>query len=104
MAKAKISKKRKKSDSVSLTEHIPFSSELFKDPDLVIETLLDCIREGDLDSFRGVLISHLLTVNKSKNAKKAGIGRRTLYDLLDLSKKFNPELSTVSAVLKAIAA
>jgi DNA-binding phage protein len=42
-------------------------------------------------------------VNKSQIAKKAGIGRRTLYDLMDPSRNFNPELSTVSAIIKAIA-
>jgi len=45
-----------------------------------------------------------MTVNKMELAKKAGIGRRTLYDLIDPQKDFNPELSTISAIIKAIAA
>jgi len=45
-----------------------------------------------------------MTANKMALAKKAGIGRRTLYSLLDSKKKFNPELSTVSAVIRALAA
>jgi DNA-binding phage protein len=65
---------------------------------------LDCIRTGDLDAFREVLASHLMTVNKIRLAKKAGVGRRTLYDILDPKKKFNPELSTISAVIRALAA
>jgi DNA-binding phage protein len=70
----------------------------------VVEVLLDCIRTGDSDAFREVLASHILTANKVELAKKAGLGRRTLYDLLDPKKKFNPELSTISAVIRALAA
>ncbi len=104
MAKPKTSKKRKKSKTKYLREHIPFSSPELKNPKLVSEALLECIRTGDLDAFRDVLISYVLTSNKSNLAQKAGIARRTLYDLLDLKKKFNPELSTVSAVIRALAA
>lgn len=68
------------------------------------DTLLECIKTGDIGAFRDVLVSHLMTANKSAIAKKAGIGRRTLYDLLDPKKEFNPELSTISAVIRAIAA
>jgi DNA-binding phage protein len=85
-------------------EHAPFSSPELRNSKLVSETLLECIRTGDLDSFRDVLASYLLTANKAQLAKKAGIGRRTLYDILDPKKKFNPELSTVSAVIRALAA
>jgi DNA-binding phage protein len=49
-------------------------------------------------------MAHLMTVNKVKLAQKAGIGRRTLYDLIDPKKEFNPELSTISALMQALAA
>lgn len=88
----------------SSTVHVPFSSPELKDPKLVSEALLECIKVGDLNAFRDVLTSFLLTANKSNLAKKAGIARRTLYDILDPKKKFNPELSTVSAVIRALAA
>ncbi|MEO5970629.1 MAG: hypothetical protein ABIQ95_11935 [Bdellovibrionia bacterium] len=104
MAKTVISKKRKKSGTKSLTVHVPFASAELKDSKLVSETLLECIRTGDLDSFRDVLASYLMSANKVQLAKKAGLGRRTLYDILDPKKKFNPELSTVSAVIRALAA
>ena len=104
MAKAGTSKKQKKSATKSLKVHEPFNSKELKDRKLVVETLLDCIRTGDIETFREVLISHLMTVNKSNLAVKAGIGRRTLYDLIDPKKEFNPELSTVSAVIKALVA
>ncbi len=104
MRKIKTLRKRKKSGMKSLKAHEPFSSKELKDPALVTETLLECIRSGDIEAFRDVLIAHLMTANKSQIAKKAGIGRRTLYDLLDPKREFNPELSTIAAVIRAIAA
>ena len=92
-----MKKKSKKEVSV-LRPHIPFKSSEIKDVHLVVETLLDCIKTGDIESFREVLTAHLMTVNK------AGIGRRTLYDLIDPKKEFNPELSTISALINALAA
>ncbi len=84
--------------------HEPFTSPELKNSPIVAETLLECIRTGDLGAFREVLVAHLMTVNKVDVAKLAGIGRRTLYDLIDPKKEFNPELSTVSAVIRALAA
>lgn len=103
MAKTKILKKRKKSETKFFRVHEPFTSKELKDPNLVTEALLECIKSGDIEDFRNVLIAHMMTVNKSEMAKKAGIGRRTLYDLLDPNKEFNPELSTISAVIRALA-
>ena len=103
MAKVMTLKKQKKSEKKSLREHIPFKSKELKKTELVIDTLLECIKSGDVDSFREVLMAHLMTANKTLIAKKAGIGRRTLYDLLDPKKEFNPELSTISALINAIA-
>ena len=104
MAKAKTLKKQKKSATKSLREHEPFTSPELKDAKLVVEALFDCLREGDVETFREVLTAHLMTTNKMKIAKKAGIGRRTLYDLMDPARKFNPELSTLSAIIHALAA
>jgi DNA-binding phage protein len=104
MAKTVTSKKRKKSGMKSLKVHAPFKSKELKDVELVIDTLLECIKTGDIETFREVLMAHLMTVNKVKLAQKAGIGRRTLYDLIDPNKEFNPELSTVSAIIQALAA
>lgn len=104
MRKTATSRRRRGSGTKSLTEHVPFTSPELKNAKLVSETLLECIRTGDLDSFREVLAVYLMTANKAHLAQKAGIGRRTLYDILDPKKKFNPELSTVSAVIRALAA
>lgn len=85
-----------------MKEHVPFASKELSDKNLIIDLLLECIRTGDLEAFREVLTAHLMTVNKVEIAKKAGIGRRTLYDLIDPKKKFNPELSTISSIISAI--
>jgi DNA-binding phage protein len=104
MAKIVTSKEQKKSGTKSLKAHVPFKSRELKEVNLVIDTLLDCIKTGDIETFREVLMAHLMTVNKVKLAQKAGIGRRTLYDLIDPKKEFNPELSTISALIQALAA
>jgi len=104
MRKAKTSKKRKKSEMKSLKTQTPFTSKELKNPELVIETLFDCIKTQDLDTFREVLVSHLMTLNKTEISRKTGIGRRTLYDLMDPKKKFNPELTTLSSLIHTIAA
>ena len=103
MSKPATSRKRKESETKSLKEHAPFASPELKNPKLVSETLLECIRTGDLNSFRDLLTSYLMTANKVQLAKKTGLGRRTLYDIMDPKKKFNPELSTISAVIRALA-
>jgi DNA-binding phage protein len=104
MANQKTSRGHQKSGKKSLRVYEPFTSNELKDPDLVIEVLLDCIMTGDLQSFRETLVAHLLTVNKAGLAKKAGVGRQTIYDLLDFKKEFNPGLATVAAIFKALKA
>lgn len=104
MAKNATLKRQKKYGKKSIKAHVPFKSPELKKSDLVIETLLECIKSNDMETFRDVLVSHLLTLNKLQTAKKAGIGRRTLYDLIDPKKEFNPELSTIAALMQALAA
>ena len=104
MRKTKISKKRRKSERKSLKTHTPFTSKELKNSELVIDTLFDCIKNQDLEAFREILISHLMTLNKAEISRKTGIGRRTLYDLMDPKKKFNPELTTLSSLIHTLAA
>ncbi len=104
MGNKKTSKKQKESKPILLKADIPFTNTEFKDVNIVFETLIECLKMEDLDAFRDVLYVHLMTVNKMELAKKAGIGRRTIYDLLDPKKEFNPELKTVAALFKALAA
>ena len=104
MANPKTSKKLKGSKRKLLTVHDPYSAPELRNVELTIEILLDCILEGDSETFRDVLLTHLKAVNKVDFVQKAGIGRRTLYDLLDPNKVFNPEFSTISALFHALKA
>ncbi len=104
MAKKKTSRRHKDSNKITFEKLVPFNDPEFKDSKLVFEALVNCLKENDLESFRGILFVHIMTVNKMDLARKAGIGRRTLYDLIDPKKEFNPELSTIAAVLHALAA
>ena len=103
MAKTETSKKRKDSASKRLAAHSPFANPELKNSRLVSETLLECIKTGDLDSFREVLASYIMSTNKLRLSQKSGIGRRTLYDILDPTINFNPALSTVSAIIRGLA-
>lgn len=86
----------KKSETMSLVIHEPFVSKELENSHLVAETLLDCIRTGDLEAFREVMTAHLMTTNKMAIAKKAGIGRRTLYEPFQLlSKLWQPEAKRI---------
>lgn len=103
MAKTASSNQRKKSGVKPLSPSRALKGVEPRNSKIVSETLLDCIRTEDLDSFRSILISCLTTVNKTHFAKSAGIGRATLYELIDSKRSFNPELSTVAAIIRALA-
>ena len=103
MAKIVTSAKRKKSSLKSLKKHDAFGSHL-KDKTLVKEVLVEALMTNDLETFQDVLIAHLRAVSKSKLSAKTKLGRQTLYDLIDEKKDFNPTLSTLGSILKAIAA
>jgi DNA-binding phage protein len=75
-----------------------------KDAKLVKEVLVEALMNNDLETFQDVLTAHIRTVSKSKLAAKSKIGRQTLYDLIDEEKEFNPTLSTLGSILKAIVA
>ena len=102
MLKKKTSTKRKKYAKKSLKEYAPFKSDILKDSKIVTEALWDCIQTGDIESFRELLVAHLITVNKTHLAKKTGLARRTIYDIIDPAKKFNPEFSTIVALIQAL--
>ncbi len=83
----------------------PFKPEtkLLLKKELVVEVLVEALVENDLDSFRDVLVAHLRALSKTDLARLTGLGRRTLYDLMD-NKKFDPKLSTLGSLLSRIAA
>ncbi len=70
------------------------------DPDRVFQTFLVCLQEGDYRSALEVLVGGLMHVNKSQFARRHGIPRRTLYNLLD--KKSDPSLELVAKICRAL--
>lgn len=102
MAKVKTSKKQKGSLPNTLKKFEP-DRDILMDKKLVLETLIEALLTNDVETFRDVLVAHLRTLSKTELAKKTGLGRRTLYDLMD-EKKFDPRLTTLSALLSKIAA
>lgn len=101
MDKVRTSKKLKNSSKKSLKEFKP-STSLLLSKKLVAEVLVDSLLENDIQTFQDVLVSHLRTLSKTELAKQTGLGRRTLYDLIE-GKNFDPRLSTLSALLSKIA-
>lgn len=104
MAKTKTFKKPRGSKRSQLKDYDPYNQPELQDVQLTIEVLHDCIEEGDVDLFRETLYAHLRSVNKLQFAERAKIGRRTLYDLLDPKKEFNPGFHTLSALFQALKA
>lgn len=102
MLKAKISKKQKKS-SPKLVKEFEIDQKLMIDKKLITEVLVEAILQNDMATFKDVLISHLRVLSKTELAKRTGLGRRTLYDLME-DDKFDPRLSTLGALLSKIAA
>ena len=106
MTKQISGKQPKRTLKKPLSSQIPFAVLKNAEPKnskLVSQTLLECIRIGDVDSFREALASHIVSSNKLRLAKKTGLGRQTLYDILDPKRTFNPALSTVAAIFRGLA-
>ena len=102
---AKSSRNCKKIRSSVLQENsLNYSESNLCDLSVVSETLLDCIKSGDLEAFRDVLTTHIMSTNKVKFALKTGLCRATLYDLMDPKRSFNPGLTTVSAIIRRLGA
>lgn len=102
MAKTKTSGKQKKSMQNGFVK-FELNKKLLLDRKLITQVLADALIQNDIDTFRDVLITHLRTISKTELAKETGIGRRTLYDLIE-NENFDPRLSTLAALLSKIAA
>ncbi len=100
MASSLTLRKRRKFAHKSLQAFDPFDSKTVGKSDVTVAALLDCIQHGDSDAFRDVLALHISQTNKTEFAKVTGIGRRTLYEIMDFDKPFNPELSTLMAIFE----
>lgn len=102
MAKTMTLKKQEKSSNSSFKTFEP-NKKLLLNKKLVIRSLTEALLENDIEVFRDVLVAHLRTMSKTELAKKTGLGRRTLYDLIE-NKNFDPRISTLAALLSKIAA
>ena len=76
----------------------------FKNSNIIKKILVESLMEDDIETFKDVLIAHLRTQSKTELASKTNIGRQTLYDLINDNIEFNPTLSTLTSILKSIAA
>lgn len=56
--------------------------------------------EGDIDSFKAIIASFLSVHNKQGIAKKMGVSRNTLYQMV--SPGGNPSLDTVFKLIKVL--
>jgi DNA-binding phage protein len=101
MGKTETSKKQEKSYP-GLTPFVP-DHKRFLDKDLIAEILVDALLQNDMDTFKDVIIAHLRAVSKTELAKKTGLGRQTIYDLME-KEKFDPRVSTLGALLSKIVA
>lgn len=105
MASKKTSKGQKKSSKKSksprLLEH-RLNHFDFNQPKLMRSILADCVLNNDMDTFKDVLLAFVKNQSKTALSRKTELGRRTIYDLLDDKKKFNPEWETLCSLLKAI--
>lgn len=112
MGKRKILKKRgssakryirvsSKSKAIRLREHNPLSSFIGLQKEVLSEVLVKSLMEGDAEAFKEVLRAFLEANNKSRVAKKMGVSRKTLYNLV--SEDGNPTLNNITKLLKAVA-
>ncbi|MBI4248090.1 MAG: hypothetical protein HY611_01200 [Elusimicrobia bacterium] len=91
-------KSQRKDRRIRLLDHD--TSATLSNPNLVFETFMECLEEGDSESAREVLAASLRHLNKAQLEKRYHIPRRTAYNLLN--KKVVPSLELVAKVCMAI--
>lgn len=67
----------------------------------ISEAIADALIDGDADSIREILLSHLEHVHKDNFYKEAGISRRALFKLMEPNA--NPTLENLAKVCRALA-
>lgn len=75
---------------------------LLRDRGAVRQALLQAILEDDLDTFRDILIGHLRAVSKTQVARTTGLGRQTIYDILQNEAGFDLRVSSLAKLLKSL--
>jgi DNA-binding phage protein len=64
--------------------------------ELISHALWECLKEGDDEGFKEVILAYVEACKKSQTAKKATVSRSTIYNLKD-----NPTIKTVAKVVHA---
>lgn len=103
MVKKKTYAKPKKSSKNTLTPY-KFDASLFQDQESIKEILVESLSSGDMDTFRDVLVAFLKTQSTTSFARKSGLGRQTIYDMIHKPEKCDPQASTVAKIFLALAA
>ena len=85
---------------IKLLKQHKVGSKRLRNEKLVKSVLVEALMKNDLETFQDVLITHLNANPKSRLAQTTGLGRQTLYDLVNEDKEFNPTLKTLGAILQ----
>ncbi|NDG84811.1 MAG: hypothetical protein EBX52_07220 [Proteobacteria bacterium] len=104
MGKKKTSVEPKGKRKSSFEIHSPYANPDLTDKRIVRAILIEALAEGDLDTFQDVLVGYLRTSSKLGLSRNCGIGRTTLYDLMNPEKPFNPTLETIGKIFEDLAA
>ncbi len=94
MSKSKQSKKK----PLRLYKHN--TSRNLRDSGLVFKTAMECLGEGDYESFIEVLAASVEQMDKAKLERRYDIPRRTTYNLLE--RKSIPRIDLVAKICLAI--
>ena len=73
------------------------ATKRIKNKKQVSKALLECLTHNDTEGFKEILSAHLELVNKDEFVKKAGISKKSLFQIL--SKKGNQTLNHISKII-----
>ena len=94
---AQTSKGRMKLRRNTGIQEINPTEELLNE-ELISHALWECLKEGDDEGFKEVILAYVEASKKAQTAKKAAVSRSTVYNL-----KANPTIKTVAKVVHACA-
>ena len=92
-----ISKSKMKLRKNTGIKEINPTEELLNE-ELISHALWECLKEGDDEGFKEVILAYVEACKKAQTAKKASVSRSTVYNL-----KTNPTIKTVAKVVHACA-
>lgn len=107
MAKKKTSKKQKNFSISDLPivkvkgSSKPYSpSSELASARKISKALVECLLDGDEESFNDILAGHLAAVDKKALAEKTGLSRQTIYKAMN----GNPTVKTVMRIVQGLKA